>query len=343
MNDNADCYLGNAFRTNGVTVPATPDTLVYKMNLSKELHQFPKLNSFPNCDLPTISGSVHNTSLATKKYALAKQIDKALWESHIFPSPFDYVETAESVDICAIYCQMMANDNNGNSNDFCSVFYHDDQGKLCYVGNRGVTAGTPSVVGSHDVYFDPTFNTTDIDVLYIPTSHAMVAANWRSLIHTTEDLSAMDAGLQLHACKIMCYYLHENAVLNGGDLCEIYVLDGTDCHMGDNMNKTRTGVTSTNSRRAYKRASIIDDFYTMGNINSTDYFKSFINETKSASNNVWSLGDCCKWFYTECQTYHLVYPKPGTNKCHFGMATTTGGSITPSGTPWTVHIKEGRI
>lgn len=31
----------------------------------------------------------------------------------------------------------------------------------------------------------------------------MAAATWTSYIHTTEDLSAMDAGIRLDACKIM--------------------------------------------------------------------------------------------------------------------------------------------
>ena len=59
--------------------------------------------------------------------------------------------------------------------------------------------------------------------------------------------------------------------------------------------------------------------------------------------NVNSLGDCCNEFYADCQTYQLVYPKLGSNKCHFGMATTTSGGITPSAAPWTVYIKEGTI
>ena len=72
------------------------------------------------------------------------------------------------------------------------------------------------------------------------------------------------------------------------------------------------------------------------------YF-SFISESKDASSNVGSLGECCNEFYAECQTYQLVYPKLGSNKCHFGMANTTSGSITPSAAPWTVYIKEGTI
>ena len=36
--ENSDCYLGNAFHTNGDTLPASPDNLSYNMNESKRLH-----------------------------------------------------------------------------------------------------------------------------------------------------------------------------------------------------------------------------------------------------------------------------------------------------------------
>ena len=34
--ENNNCYLGNAFHTNGVTLPTTPSSLVYKTNESKD-------------------------------------------------------------------------------------------------------------------------------------------------------------------------------------------------------------------------------------------------------------------------------------------------------------------
>ena len=52
-------------------------------------------------------------------------------------------------------------------------------------------------------YLDKAFATPDIDMLYNATTQPMSAATWTSYIHTTEDLSAMDASIQLDACKIM--------------------------------------------------------------------------------------------------------------------------------------------
>ena len=68
---------------------------------------------------------------------------------------------------------------------------------------------------------------------------------------------------------------------------------------------------------------------------------SFINETKASSGTVATIEDCCGEFYMSCQFNHLVFVDSNNNECHFGMATTTNGSITPSGTSWTVYIKEG--
>ena len=55
LNENNNCYLGNAFHTNGDTLPATPTHLVYKMNQSKNLSVSKKLQSisgstFSLCD-----------------------------------------------------------------------------------------------------------------------------------------------------------------------------------------------------------------------------------------------------------------------------------------------------
>ena len=68
---------------------------------------------------------------------------------------------------------------------------------------------------------------------------------------------------------------------------------------------------------------------------------SFINETKTASNNVGTLGDCCSEFYVECQTYQMVFPYD--NGCHFGYATTNTFNYNPGGASWNVYIKEGTI
>ena len=57
--------------------------------------------------------------------------------------------------------------------------------------------------GENSIYPNEAFATPDIDTLYNATTQPMSAATWTSYIHTTEDLSAMDAGIQLDACKIM--------------------------------------------------------------------------------------------------------------------------------------------
>ena len=38
--ENTNCYLGNAFHTNGDILPTSPDNLKYKMNQSKRLHNY---------------------------------------------------------------------------------------------------------------------------------------------------------------------------------------------------------------------------------------------------------------------------------------------------------------
>ena len=66
-----------------------------------------------------------------------------------------------------------------------------------------------------------------------------------------------------------------------------------------------------------------------------------MNETKTASKNVGTLGDCCSEFYVECQTFHLVFPHQ--NECYFGYATAYKVNYNPGGTNWNVYIKEGTV
>ena len=100
---------------------------------------------------------MHNSTLASRKYALVKQIDSTLWQGYIFPGEWAYVSDATSVDSCAQYCQMKSYGNTGNNDDLCAFFYSDlvSNPKRCYVGNWANVPGTTTLSGSRDVYFDP--------------------------------------------------------------------------------------------------------------------------------------------------------------------------------------------
>ena len=148
----------------------------------------------------------------------------------------------------------------------------------------------------------------------------MAAATWTSYIHTTEDLSAMDAGIRLDACKIMVIpsnsyclrgqeiiflnfsattYMRMQSQMAGTSVKSMFwkaltvtwetkwIIQGKKptylwawkAHKFSTLVKSlnyfipRTVASSTTDLTVYERASIIDDFYTVGNINSTTYFK----------------------------------------------------------------------
>ena len=75
----------------------------------------------------------------------------------------------------------------------------------------------------------------------------------------------------------------------------------------------------------------------------TKHIFSYISETKLSITNAGTIEECCGEFYLSCQSNQLVYVDSTANHCHFGMASTTSGNISLSGTTWTVYIKQGDV
>ena len=95
-----------------------------------------------------ITGTAYNTStVAQRKYALVKQMRKALWKPYR-----DHVATgALSVEHCALYCRMISFTDGG----LCQMFMYESGSKECHVGNRNATSPVDTtILGEHDVYFD---------------------------------------------------------------------------------------------------------------------------------------------------------------------------------------------
>ena len=51
---------------------------------------------------------------------------------------------------------------------------------------------------------------------------------------------------------------------------------------------------------------------------------------------------CVREYYWHAELAMAIYADNSNNKCWFGNPTTASGSITPSGSAWTVHIKQGK-
>ena len=99
--------------------------------------------------------------------------------------------------------------------------------------------------------------------------------------------------------------------------------------------------TSTHHSSHSKFINLLKPFQChMQSLSQSPHF-SFINESKSSSASVGTIEDCCGEFYMSCQSNHLVFVDSAANECHFGMATTTSGNISLTGTTWTVYMKEG--
>ena len=99
-----------------------------------------------SCD----SGTIHNSSLAAKKYAKVS-IDQSLWHHHIYNTR----SHVASEDHCALWCRLMYDDSRNNI--YCELFSHDAGSNTCYLGNLAITTGS-GPAGLSNVYFDPSKN-----------------------------------------------------------------------------------------------------------------------------------------------------------------------------------------
>ena len=93
--------------------------------------------------LKTISGFLHNSSLASTKHAMTKS-EQSLWQNKIY-----HQEPASSLDHCAAICRISF-----FSNYHCDVFSWD--GTTCHIGKNDKTTHTHNVAsGVSQIYIDP--------------------------------------------------------------------------------------------------------------------------------------------------------------------------------------------